>query len=457
MIAGERGRDAELVRGHRVVGVLPELLQHPAEYLRRTMIAHDQPVLRLNLGAGTIYFVTRPEDIEQVITRASHRYWKGRVFNRIAPIVGAQGLLLSEGESWLESRRLLQPAFSPRRVRSLVAKLDRIVAESVACWPARIHAFNELRNVTMRTSVAALFDSDIGASESQTISDAFDRALRLAPMRFFTYALPDWLPLPDFRDVRALRDLVAHVTRRMIDDGSRSLGNADNFLSLLLAHLQSDESFCNDAAAGQSYLLDHMSTALFGGYESTATSLTWVLLLLARHRDVCEQVCDEIAREIPDGCDISYEALARLKYTQQVLDESLRLYPPFWCSFRCALTDDTIGDVRIPAGASILMSPYATQRHPALWPDPDRFDPDRFDAERTAQRRFSYFPFLDGPRACIGKLLALTVMKLVVVHALKRYSLQLPTHFNFETTSRATIRPRQAPWLGLTARPRDRS
>lgn len=440
------------VRGHRFLGVLPELLRNPAEYLQRAMLDHGPGVLQLHLGAGTIYYLTHPEHVEHVLSRNTHGYWKGRVFNRIGPIVGKQGLLLSEGEGWLKARRLLQPAFSPRRIRSLVPQLDRIVADDVSRWPSRTHAFEALRILTMRTSVAALFDRDVGAAESRMIADAFDRALRFAPLRFFSYALPDWLPLPDLRDVRALRNLVAHVTQRMIAEESRGSTQSDDFLSLLLGEVRGGATYRDDAAAGQRYLLDHMSTALFGGYESTATSLTWVLLLLAKHADVRARAYEEITREAPDGSELNAAVLSKLTYTEQVLHESLRLYPPFWCSFRSALTDDAVGGVRIPAGASILMSPYATQRHPAFWPDPQRFDPERFAPGRPAPRKFSYFPFLDGPRACIGKLLALTVMKLVVVHTLRRYELQLTPGFSFETAARATIRPKHAPWLILRSR-----
>jgi len=445
-------REPKPILGHPIVGVLPELLWHPPEFLRRTMVAHDQAVLRLNLGAGMLFFVTHPEHVEHVLSRHANRYWKGRVFNRIGPIVGSQGLLLSEGESWRKSRRLLQPAFSPRRVRRLVAQLDSIVAEHVARWPSRVHVFDVLRLLTMRTGVAALFDRDIGAAESGAIAEAFDRAMRLAPLRFFTYALPDWLPLPDLRDIRALRELVASVTGRMIAEQARGSDQRDDYLSLLLGELRGAAAFQTDPAAGRRYMLDHMSTALFGGYESTATSLTWVLLLLAKHSEVCGRVYEEIARKLPESSEITHTALTELTYTEQVIHESLRLYPPFWCSFRCALTDDAVGGVRIPAGASILMSPYATQRHPTFWPEPERFDPERFSAGRPDPHKSGYFPFLDGPRACIGKLLALTVMKLVIVHTLKRYTLQLSPQFSFETAARATIRPKHAPWLTLAAR-----
>lgn len=440
------------IRGHQFVGVLPELLRHPAEFLRRTMVENDHPVLELNVGLGTIYFVSQPEHIEHVLCRNVHGYWKGRVFNRIGPILGYEGLLLSEGERWLDARRLLQPAFSPRRLRRLIAMLDGIVAESVARWPRRVHLFDALRHITMRTSVAALFDRDVGDAESGSIAGAFDRALRFAPLRFFTFALPNWLPLPDARDARALHALVLKVTSRMVAEKARGGTHGDDYLSLLLARLRSDAALRSDAVKGRCYMRDHMSTALFGGYESTATSLTWALLLLARHDNVCARAAEEITSVLGDGAVADHETLARLTYTQQVIDEALRLYPPFWCSFRSALSADAIGGVTIPAGASILISPYATHRHPALWPEPERFDPARFDASRQPPRKFSYIPFLDGPRACIGKLLAQAVMKLVVVRVLQRYRLELPAGFSFESTAKATVRPKQAPWLMLVPR-----
>ncbi|HSG20983.1 MAG TPA: cytochrome P450, partial [Burkholderiaceae bacterium] len=142
-----------------------------------------------------------------------------------------------------------------------------------------------------------------------------------------------------------------------------------------------------------------------------------------------------------------------LPYTRMVIEESMRLYPPAWITNRTALVDDEICGYHIPAGSYVAVSPYVTQRDPALWPDPERFDPGRFAPERSAERpRFAYFPFGGGPHQCIGQGFALLEAALVLATVLQRYALELVPDHPLELHASVTLRPRD----GLKMRIRER-
>lgn len=425
------------------------------------MLTHDRALLRLRLGPGACYLLTHPAHLEHVFSTRADNYTKGPMFSRLRPILG-DGLLLTDGAVWRSQRRLLQPAFHPRRIRSLVALFDQLVERRLDHLRPRaeqggaIDLGDEMRLLTMHVGVAALFSSEVGEADSDAIADGFDRALHHIPLRFFTYFLPEWLPLPGQRQIARLRRMIATFTSGMVAARARHPGARDDLLSLLLtATAKSDAEQrtlgIHQRADARRFVIDHVTTSLFGGYESTATSLTWVFLMLAKHPEVAERVIAE-ADCLLAGRAPTYEDLGKLHYLQQVIDESLRLFPPFWVSFRTAIADDCVGGVRLPAGASLLISPYATQRDPTHWPRPDTFDPARFAPDAPARPRFSYFPFLDGPRACIGKQLALLVIKLIVTRTLARYRFALPASFSLDTVARATVRPRQTPWVTLSPR-----
>src|SRR5690606_20896916 len=138
------------------------------------------------------------------------------------------------------------------------------------------------------------------------------------------------------------------------------------------------------------------------GHETTATSLSWIHYLLDAHRDVRAKLRAEVERvlgaRVPTAADLD-----ALVYTEQVINEALRLYSPIHSISRVALEDDTLGGYDIPAGATIYVSLHATHRLPSLWPQPDRFDPDRFAPDLVARRpRFAFIPFAAGHRNCVG-------------------------------------------------------
>ena len=198
-------------------------------------------------------------------------------------------------------------------------------------------------------------------------------------------------------------------------------------------------------------LRDQILTLFFAGHETSATSLSWLHYLLSQHPNVRAKVRAEVDRVIGKRLPTMAD-LDELHYTEQVVNETLRLYSPIHSISRVALEDDTLGGYRIPAGATIYVSLYATHRLPSHWPDPDRFDPDRFAPEQNERRqRFAFIPFAAGHRNCIGGTAAIVELKLAVACLAQRYELDLAPGQRVECAAGTTMYPRYG--MNMLVRP----
>jgi cytochrome P450 len=232
--------------------------------------------------------------------------------------------------------------------------------------------------------------------------------------------VPDWLPLPSHQRYLILRRLLSSLADRLIANRRTVSEDPDDLLSTLLG---------TGAAAGGRSLTDNELRAevlvyLLAGHE-VGPGLTWTWYLLARHPRVEQRLQAKLAAVL-GGRAPTVEDLPRLKYTEMVFQEALRLYPPVWSFTRSALRDDEIGGYFIPAGSIIYLAPYLTHRHPAFWENPERFEPERFEPSRSVDRpTLAYFPFSGGARACIGARLAMTEGQLVLATVAQRFRLRL--------------------------------
>jgi cytochrome P450 len=180
----------------------------------------------------------------------------------------------------------------------------------------------------------------------------------------------------------------------------------------------------------------------FAGHETSARSLSWIHYLLHEHPDARAKVRAEVDRVLGSRTPTNAD-LGALVYTEQVINEALRLYSPIHSISRVALTDDLLGGYHIPAGATIYVSLYATHRLPKFWPDPDRFDPERFSPENVERRpRFAFVPFAAGHRNCVGAGTAIVELKLAVAMIAQRYELSLAPGQRVESAAGTTMYPR---------------
>lgn len=350
-----------------------------------------------------LLYVSDPAGLEHVLLRNAENYAKAPVQQRILKPGLGNGLLTAEGADWERQRRITRPAFEAKALHALVPGIVRSVEARLQGWAAhapgtRLDMHGEMMALTLDILFDTLFtDIEIDRVETRRLVTAFLEATTQIDM-IDLFGLPDWIPREKTRRlkpvVRQLRAAVAGAVaaRRADPDPPHDM------LTMMME--------ARDAATGEGLsdveLLDNTITFFGAGHETTAQALTWTLYLLSEFPWAEEKCLAEIAAVVGEG---PFEArhLSELKYVRQVLEESMRLYPPAPMFDRIALGPDEIAGHKVGKGTIVLIAPYVLHRHPLLWEEPDRFDPERFTVEaKRARPRCQYIPFSFGRRSCIG-------------------------------------------------------
>ncbi|MEV4920601.1 cytochrome P450 [Streptomyces tirandamycinicus] len=382
--------------------------------------------VRVSMGPKKLYILNRPDYAKHVLADHAANYHKGMGLVESRRVLG-DGLLTSEGELWRAQRRNVQPAFRPGRIAAQAGAVAEESGRLVELLRGRagdtpVDVLHEVTGLTLGVLGRTLMDT--GLQGHGGIAHAFEAVQDQAMFDMVTQGLvPTWVPFATQRRFRrARRDLTRIVDALVADRGARMSegdGADDAFARMILAARERE-----DPALGRRLLQEELVTLLLAGHETTASTLGWTLLLLARHPHVRDLLREEARGVLAGGRLPEAEDLHKLTYTTQVVQEAMRLYPPVWILPRIAQGPDEVGGFTVPAGADVLVCPYTLHRHPEFWDDPERFDPGRFDPSRVANRpRYAYIPFGAGPRFCVGSNLGM--MEAVFVTALVTRDLDL--------------------------------
>lgn len=391
---------------------------------------------------GPLRFVSiaDPSWAQHVLVRNHKNYVKSRSYEGLRLVLG-DGLVTSEGEFWRRQRRLAQPAFHRARLAGLVDAMVGCVQERLDDWSRRdraeIDVHVEMMQLTLRIVARTLFGTELGPDQDQlgpAVTVALHKANEYAES---VLRLPLWLPTPsNLRFARAKR-MLDGIVGRIIDERRRAGGERDDVLGMLMA--ATDETGTERMDDRQ--LRDEVMTLFLAGHETIANATSWTFMLLHQHPEVTARMLAELDAVL-GGRAPTFADLPRLTYVGQVIDESMRLYPPAWIVERQALADDRLGPWRIPRGTVVGVSPWLMHRHPDHWADPLRFDPDRFAPDRLDERaKLAYLPFGAGPRICIGNQFALMEAKIVLAMVLQRFAIALADPAAIEPDPRVTLRP----------------
>ncbi len=413
-----------------------EELQSDALGFLQELIERYGDIVRYSADGWTATLLNRPDYIKHVLQDNHTNYTKEGTpdLMMLRPMLG-EGLLTTEGETWVRQRRLAQPAFH----RDVVATFGGLITGETRAMLERwqpladsgtaFEVSDELTQLTTRIIALALFGTDVGA-----FVETFGRAVQAMNEYMGHFDPRNVVARTNFEEAKAEIDqIVLHIIAER-----RSLSQQPNdFLSMLLLARDDDSG----APLSDTEVRDQVMTMLMAGHETTAKALTWTLYLLDRNRDAAVRIRQEVQAvlggRVPEVAD-----LADLQFTWAVVQEALRLYPPVWTISRVARDDDVIGDYSIPAGSFVLMSPYTMHRHPDFWEAPNMFHPDRFAPERDAARpSFAFLPFSGGPRQCIGKSFASVELPLVLVTLLQRYDVRLVPEHAVAPEALVTLRP----------------
>ena len=400
-------------------------------------------VVRSRLAGGrAFYALFHPDHVRHVLVEHNEDYVKGQFFQRQLDFLGG-GLLNAEGEAWRRQRHAVEPAFHPDRIEEYAAFMTGYAERTMDAWGddevRDVHA--DMMGLTLEVVARALFDVDLRAAEDR-VGEALGTIMAATRRRTERLvAFPDWVPTPEHRALaRAERQLDAVVEEIVAE--RRDAGDAGDVVSALLA-----------AGMDERAVRDEVMTLLLAGHETTAQALTYTWWLLAHHPTVEGRLLDELDAVLA-GEPPTVDDVGALTYTERVVRESMRLYPPVWGLLREPVVDDVVGGYRLPAGATVGLYPWVVHRDPRFYDDPLAFDPDRWtDDFRRELHPFAYFPFSGGPRRCVGDRFAMLEAKLIVATVVQRYHLEAVPGEGLDLAPSITLRP--ADGLRLRVRRRD--
>ncbi|GEM46634.1 cytochrome P450 [Deinococcus cellulosilyticus NBRC 106333 = KACC 11606] len=393
------------------------------------------------------YIITHPQHVEEVLQNTGRTFQKGYQRHPIMRMVLGNGLVASEGEFWLRQRRLAQPLFHRQHIHRYAQTMVDFTTRTLKTWPdhGEVPLTETLHNLTMEIITQTVFSVDLNQGTPHNVGTSITQMMDFyqqqmtSPVRFLMERFPLPLPIPGEKHlVRAVRD-VEEVILALIELRRQSPENHHDLLSLFLQARDDDGQGMTDTQ-----LRDELITLFLAGHETTANSLLWTLCLLSTHPDIEAQLQDEL-RTVLNGRTPGADDYPSLTFTQQVVRESLRLYPPVWWMSREPLTDWVCDDLLIPAGSEVGISPWVMHRDPQFYPDPQQFRPHRWTFEfQQALPRHAYFPFGGGPRLCIGNNFALMEMALVLATLLQHFHVHVHGAQTVLPDPSLTLRP-QAP------------
>jgi cytochrome P450 len=406
-------------------------------------------VVRLPMGFRTLTLINDPELIKDVLVTNNRKFEKSLALKRTKSILG-EGLLTSEGAVHLRQRRLSQPAFHRQRVQNYGEAMTRFGSRMRERWRdgETLDIHQQMMRVTLAIAGKTLFDADV-ENDSSDIGEALDIFMRNFGLVFIPFS--DWLeklPFGPMRRIQRARERLDAVIFRIIVERRASGEDRGDLLSMLL-RAQDEEG--DHAGMTDQQLRDECVTLLLAGHETTASALSWTWMLLSQNPDAEARFhaeVDTLGGELPRVHD-----LPKLKFTEAVFAESMRLYPPAWAMGRQAIEDHQLAGFPLRKGAMVLCSQWVMHRDARFWPDPEKFLPDRWLSDaRNGRPKFAYFPFGGGPRQCIGEAFAWMEGALMLATVAQRWRLRLESEQTVELLPVITLRPKHGMKMTLHAR-----
>jgi enediyne biosynthesis protein E7 len=373
------------------------------------------------------YVINHPDDVKRVLLSNHRNYIKGDGIDRVKILLG-NGIMTSEGDLWRRQRRMMQPSFHRRVIdqfSTLISEVNEKYAQRWAAASARgepVNLSNDTSELTLEIVLKSIFGTDLERLEQQMGVNPFEVVAKQSN-RDLKFAF----------QFRSLARLVGELIQRRRRESEEHF----DFLEMLM--LTRDRE--TDEPMAERELIDEVLTLIVAGHETTAAALTWTWYLLSRHPQAAERLQGEADRT--GGEVLGLGAAEAMSFTHQVLQESLRLYPPGWLLTRRALEADELGGFPIAPRSDVFISPYMLHRHPAFWSDPEEFKPERFaDADANERHKFAYIPFAVGPRHCIGENMAMFEMLVHMRSMTRRFTLSRATDEPIEFEAQINLRPR---------------
>ncbi len=387
----------------------------------------------------TVHTLSGPDELKAVLADDPDAWRKSPLIQRmLRPILG-EAILTAHGDWWKVQRKAMQPGFVRQRIQALVphmAAAAETAAGSLGATAGPADITPSLNQAALSVIEAALF----------TKPDDFDRAtIRAAIEQVFEETgrtrFSDLLPLPEtaprILGPKALkaRKILRNAVMREIAKRKTGAAKRDDLLQLLL-----DAQAEDGTGLSEIDVRDNVLSLVIAGHETTAIAIGWALYVLASRPEWQDRVRSEV-NEAAGGAPLEAAHLASLVFTRQIIDETLRLYPPAPLVGRQAVRDTQICERAVKKGDVAILAFYALHRHHRFWPDPDRFDPDRFSVGNRPTNPWQFKPFGGGPRACVGSGFALTEAVIILAALVRRLRFSVPEGYKPYPVMTVTLRP----------------
>ncbi|HEY6119053.1 MAG TPA: cytochrome P450 [Pyrinomonadaceae bacterium] len=425
-------------RGGWLLGVMPQFNRDSLTFITHCREYGD--VVRARFFYVTAYFLYHPDDIEYVLSINAKNFLKSMSLrsNFFQRLVG-NGLVTSEGEFWRRQRRLAQPAFHRQRISAYGEIMVDYATRALGSWKEGetrdIH--RDMMRLTLEIVVKTLFNADVSQD-----ADRVGRILSKIVKPFSSQATLKWildnrLPTPGHWKFHRDASEIDEIVYKIIAARRRNDHDEGDLLSMLLQAQDEDGSQMTDKQ-----LRDEVMTLFLAGHETTALALSWSWYLLGKNSSCEERFHDEL-ETVLHGRLPTVSDLPKLRYTEMIAKEAMRLYPPAYGIGRQPINDCEIGGYPIRSGSQVFMFPWATHRDPRFFSEPEAFHPERWTEEfANSLPKYAYFPFGGGPRGCIGNYFAMMEIVLLLATIGQRFRLPLEPDHPVSLYPAMSLRPR---------------
>jgi len=399
-----------------VLGHIPALIRNPRKFLLSLPDLGD--LVRIRLGPSAAFVLCNAELTDEMLAN-------DRVFDKGGPLVDRLRDLIGDSVSTCphsrhrRQRRLTQPAFEPNRFAGYASTMINETDSVISSWGdgEELDVVGATQAITTRISARTIFSASTSSALIEEAHGALSEILGDVGKRMLMPPPLDKVPIPTKLRYDRARTRLREVTGQLIAD-YRSMGvDHHDLISMLLSARDVDGDSLTDEE-----ILNHVVTLFVGGFETVATTLAWAICVLAHHPEIQERLHSEVDSAL-GGRSPTLEDLAEMPYTCGVITESLRMYPPGWLLSRVATEDSSLGGVNIPAGSTVIYSPFLLGNHVKMFADPQRFDPDRWAEDGPASGRGALVPFGGGPRKCIGDAFTMFEAPIVLAMIASRWRL----------------------------------
>jgi cytochrome P450 len=419
-----------------IFGALPQLQKSPLKVMFRAASEFGD-LVRVPLPTIQMFVAGHPDLAEHILVTNSKNYTKDtRGYNMLRRVLG-NGLVTSEGAFWKRQRRIAQPAFHREKIARFADSMVRAASECAEAWPtdAAFDLNQEMMKVTLRIVGETLLSTDVTSSTGE-IGAAVTHSLELMIWKItHPFSLPGWIPTKRNREFVSSKKTLDDVVNGII--AKRRAG--ETHPDLLQMFLDTTDSETNESM-NDAQLRDEVMTMFLAGHETTANALSWTFWLLSAAPDVENELIAEIKEVLGDRAATMAD-VPKLKVANNILKESMRLYPPIWTLGRRVEETEIVKGYTIPKGALVFVCPYWLHRHPQFWESPNEFKPSRWNDPNVLKHRSAYIPFSAGQRKCIGDSFATMEAILLLCTFLQKRKISIVPGQQVEPEPVVTLRP----------------